>query len=348
MANGRTATRPQRTGVARVGRSVLAWGAVLALALCAIALIVGSLAPAFGRLPYGARLEAIQASPHHVDGEFRNPASAATAAICLATLADATRAMTGLRRDAAAASPSWQALDEGVDQLVWLGGHSLFLQLGGKRVLVDPVPGAVQNFPRVDYLVISHDHWDALDHATAVALKGQVDKVIVPLGVGAHFDRWGYEPRQIIEADWNGAVALDGGLTVHVLPALHSSGRALAKNRTLWASLLFEAQGITVFHGGGGAYGAHFAAIGSRFRGVDVAVLSGGGERGDGCVGGMSDGDMVRAATELRARAVLPVGGLAPQPRVETEMPSFRLLRPAVGAVFKLEPANPGAAAQAG
>lgn len=346
MANGRTATRPQRTGV---GRSVLAWGAAVALALCAIALIVGSLAPAFGRLPYGARLEAIRASPHHVDGEFRNPVATATTGTCLATLAAAARALTGLRRDATAASRSWPALEEGVDQLVWLGGHALLLQLGGKRILVDPMPGAVQSFPRVDYLVISHDHWDALDHATAVALQGRVDKVIVPLGVGAHLDRWGYTPRQVIEADWNGAVKLDGGLTVHVLPALHSSGRALAKNRTLWASLLFEAQGITVFHSGHGAYGAHLAAIGRRFPGVDVAVLSGGEERGSGCVGGMSDGDMALAATDLRARAVLPVGDPSTEPRAVAVPPTFRLLKPAVGTAIKLEPGRaPATAEQAG
>ena len=47
--------------------------------------------------------------------------------------------------------------------------------------------------PEIDYLVISHDHWDHLDYETVMQLKNRVDKVVCPLGVGEHFEYWGFE-----------------------------------------------------------------------------------------------------------------------------------------------------------
>ena len=178
--------------------------------------------------------------------------------------------------------------------MVWFGHSSYLFQLGGKRILVDPVfcgaapvsflnkpfPGTdiyrPEDMPDIDCLVITHDHWDHLDYGTVTRLKGRVRKVVCPLGVGEHFEYWGYEPERLVELDWNETATLGGGVTVHCLPARHFSGRGLRSNRTLWASFLVEASGRKVYIGGDGGYGAHYADIGKRFPRIDLAVWENG------------------------------------------------------------------------
>lgn len=181
------------------------------------------------------------------------------------------------------------------DLIVWFGHSSYLLQLSGRRFLVDPVfykasPVSFVNRPfpgtdiyrpedlpmRIDYLVITHDHWDHLDYETVIKLRRRVDKVICPLGVGEHFEYWGYDKSQLVELDWNESSQLIDGFAVHCLPARHFSGRGLQSNKTLWASFLLATPSLTVFVGGDGGYGRHFRDIGTRFPGIDVAILENG------------------------------------------------------------------------
>ena len=70
------------------------------------------------------------------------------------------------------------------------------------------------DMPPIDYLLISHDHYDHLDYETVVALKDKVKHVVCGLGVGAHFEHWGYAPEQIIEKDWYEKIEVDSGFTI--------------------------------------------------------------------------------------------------------------------------------------
>ena len=110
-------------------------------------------------------------------------------------------------------------LDPSKDVLVWFGHSSYYLQLNGKRILVDPVfsgnaspvsfttksfDGAdvytTDDMPEIDYLFISHDHFDHLDYKTISKLMPRVKKVITGLGVGAHLEHWGYDHSRIVAA----------------------------------------------------------------------------------------------------------------------------------------------------
>ena len=79
------------------------------------------------------------------------------------------------------------------------------------------------DMPEIDYLVISHDHWDHLDYETVMQLKNRVDKVVCPLGVGEHFEYWGFEKSSLVELDWFEDTVLDKGFLLHCLPARHFS-----------------------------------------------------------------------------------------------------------------------------
>ena len=148
-------------------------------------------------------------------------------------------------------------LPSGEDVMVWLGHSSWYLQLAGKRILIDrylaitprrslssirlsPVitRGTLQRC-RIDLLIISHDHYDHLDYATIKALMPKVKRVVTPLGVGSHLRYWGMDAAIIDEVDWNQTIKISDELTVHALPARHFSGRGLKRNQTLWASFLF-------------------------------------------------------------------------------------------------------------
>lgn len=257
--------------------------------------------PSFGRLPRGERLERIRRSPNYKDGEFKNlqPTELMTDNKSRwQTLMDFLFADRGnLAPDAPikAIKTDLKHLPSDENLIVWFGHSSYLLQVDGKRILVDPVFHAASPVPflikpfkgtdiyspqdmpdRIDILVISHDHWDHLDYQTVVALKGQVGKVVCPLGIGEHFERWGYSKNQLVELDWMEDAKLGDQFTIHCLPARHFSGRGLKSNQSLWASFLLKGPSLSIFIGGDSGYGQHFRQIAKLHPTIDWAILENG------------------------------------------------------------------------
>lgn len=340
---------------------------IIALAVIAGVAFVNQ--PAFGRHPRGERLERILRSANYRDGAFRNRH------LTPQLTSDRSRASVMLgflfRRDPNlrptepidAVYTDLRGVPADSDYLVWFGHSSYLLQIGGKRILVDPVfckaaplgfinaPFAgtaiysPDDMPPIDYLVITHDHWDHLDHQTVTRLRERIGTVVCPLGVGEHFEYWGFDPKRLIEMDWDEETTTDDGFTFHCLPARHFSGRGPKANQTLWASFLLETPSTSVFMGGDGGYDTHFAEIGERFGGVDLAILENGQYNADWrYIHSMPDQIGVEAR-ELKARRVLTVHhlkyALARHPWDEplaTELRMIRedsldLLRPRIGEV---------------
>src|SRR5690606_5371888 len=188
-----------------------------------------------------------------------------------------------------------KALPSNGNQLVWFGHSSYLIRLEGKTFLVDPVlsgyaapfkginkafKGTDQyktaDLPDIDYLLITHDHYDHLDFETIKKLKGRVGKVICALGVGAHFEKWGYPSSQIIEKDWGDKVQLDSQVNLYFTPARHFSGRSMFRDNTLWTSYVLETPSKKIFIGGDSGYDTHFADIGEKFGEFDLAILENG------------------------------------------------------------------------
>jgi L-ascorbate metabolism protein UlaG (beta-lactamase superfamily) len=288
--------------------------------------------PSWGSLPEGQRLKQLEASPNLRDGEFQYPEPTPLFVDEKSTFERLKDALfkTQPRLRPAQALPvvktDLAALDPAQDVAVWLGHSSTFLQVGGQRILMDPVfsayagplpfvnqafegdyPYSAANMPVIDVLFISHDHYDHLDHPTVVALKDKVKRVVVPLGVGAHLVRWGYDPRVIDELDWNQWVEAAPGLVVRALPARHFSGRGLRGNRSLFASVLFETAQRKVFYSGDSGYGPHFADIGRRFGPIDLALVENGQYDPSWTLVHMAPEQAVQATIDLQAKAVIPV-----------------------------------------
>lgn len=177
-------------------------------------------------------------------------------------------------------------------RVTWLGHSTTLLELDGKRFLTDPVwaervsptplvgprrffapPLPLAELPRLDAVILSHDHYDHLDEAAIRALSRTDVPFYCPLGVGAHLRRWGVPTARITELDWWQEVTL-GTHTLAATPARHFSGRGLSRDNTLWASWCLLGPTHRVFFGGdSGPYEAGFQEIGAAYGPFDLVML---------------------------------------------------------------------------
>lgn len=257
--------------------------------------------PRFGRLPQGQRKIRVEHSPNYRNGQFRNqePTVMMTGRKnATATMVDYLLAKKNhnLRPEIPIESvdTDFKSLDMSKDQIVWLGHSALLIVVKGRSILVDPtlVDGAPFRFlnkpfeyvnefspddmPVIDCLLITHDHWDHLDYTTIKKLHNKIISIVCPLGVGEHFEYWGFENDQINELDWWQSVRLWDNINITATPARHFSGRGFTRNKSLWSSFVIESDNNTIFIGGDSGYGIHFAEIGSRFKKIDMAVIENG------------------------------------------------------------------------
>lgn len=210
--------------------------------------------------------------------------------------------------------------------MVWMGHSSYYIQIDGLKILVDPVFSGnaspvtfttkafsgsdlynVDDIPNLDYLVITHDHWDHLDYKTVKALKDKVAKVITGLGTGAHLEEWDYPEENIIELDWYENYDLGKGYMVHCEPARHFSGRGFKRNKYIWASFLFTTPLHKVYIGGDSGYDKHFKEIGDKFGPLDLVILENGQYDLDWKYIHMQPEQVLQAAQDLRAKHLVPV-----------------------------------------
>lgn len=304
----------------------------IVLAVVVIAAVVFMQQPLFGRHPSGARLEKIKQSPHFRDGQFQNESFTPDLAEGNSYLKVFAKFFFGKSKYniPGALIPSEKTdllhLKPEENVLVWFGHSSYFMQIDGKTMLVDPVfsgsaspihfttPSfkgtdvyAVEDFPAIDFLFISHDHWDHLDYQTILKLKSKVKTVITGLGTGEHLEYWGYNPANIIEKDWNEGADLGNGFKVNITPGRHFSGRGLRRNRALWVSFVLQTPTMKIFIGGDSGYDNHFKKIGAAFGPFDLALLECGQYNEAWKYIHMMPEETVTAARELGARKLMPV-----------------------------------------
>lgn len=286
----------------------------------------------FGKLPTGAHLDRIKNSPNYRDGAFQNQSETpnltdgANYAKVVKEFMFGRPERSAPKFEIPSVKTDLLTLDPKENCLVWFGHSSYFIQLDGKRILVDPVLSGsaspfsfltkafkgtdrytVEDLPAIDYLFLSHDHYDHLDHKTIVKLNSKVDKVITGLGTGAHLAYWGYNKDKIIEKDWNEQFQLDPGFTVSTVPARHFSGRLFKRNQVLWTSFVLQSPTMRIFIGGDSGYDKHFAEAGNAFGGFDLAILENGQYNKHWKHIHLMPNEILQAAKELKAKRIFPI-----------------------------------------
>lgn len=286
----------------------------------------------FGKSPEGSRLERIKKSPHFKNGKFENLnyTPELTEGYSIGGVIYDKIFVEHPRLSPADSIPSKKidllnlSIEE--DVLVWFGHSSYFIQLDGKRILVDPVfsgnaspiPGTVKAFkgtdrykvedlPEIDYLIISHDHYDHVDYETLLKLKDKTKKVICGLGVGADFEDWGYPLANILEKDWDETIDFGDGFFIHTTPARHFSGRGFSRNNTLWMSYVLQTPTMKIYIGGDSGYDTHYANIGKKFGPIDLAILEDGQYDIKWKYIHLLPHEVLKAAKDLNAKKLFPV-----------------------------------------
>jgi N-acyl-phosphatidylethanolamine-hydrolysing phospholipase D len=193
----------------------------------------------------------------------------------------------------ATVAPDVRALRENASQatVTWIGHSTLLVQLDGVTFLTDPTwaersgpfgglvgvrrytppPVSLEDLPPIDFVLISHDHYDHLDEPTVRRLARIFNPTfVVPLGIGAWLADRGIT--NAVELNWGQSIKVKG-LTVVCTPAQHGSGRTLIdQGRRLWASWAVLGSQRLYFAGDTGYY-AHFKEIGDTLGPFDLAAL---------------------------------------------------------------------------
>ncbi|MET7879535.1 MBL fold metallo-hydrolase [Micromonospora profundi] len=264
-------------------------------ALAGLAWVARDVPAAFGGRLSGARAERAARSPQFRDGTFHNRAGTRT------MVADPGRNLLRelifgkqKRRPTEPVPLLRPSAQQATDELavIWYGHASALIEIEGRRVLLDPMwsdrcspsglvgprrlhepPVRMDELPPLDAILISHDHYDHLDMATVQALTaGQSAPFLVPLGVGAHLDRWGVPAERIIELDWAESHRV-AGLEITATPAQHFSGRGLRRDGTLWSSWVVAGSRRKVFYTGDSGYFDGYAAIGAEYGPFDATLI---------------------------------------------------------------------------
>ncbi|WP_228437668.1 MBL fold metallo-hydrolase [Chryseobacterium sp. 7] len=288
--------------------------------------------PQFGALPERERLELIKKSPHYKDGKFRNLEEKPTITKGYSMLGEI---WTSITKEFPHTEPldvlpsvktDLKSIPANENIIVWFGHSSFFLQLNGVKILVDPIfsgkasplPWGVKAYkgsdiytaadmPEIDYMLLSHDHYDHLDYETVTALQRKVKYVVCGLGAWAHYERWGYTKQQIIEKDWGEKVQVKPDLAIFAESTHHDGGRGFKSSQALWLSFFIQSPGMNVYYSGDGGYSNRFKQIAAKYPAIDWAIMECGQyNKAWQSVHELPE-EVALAATELKAKNMLPV-----------------------------------------
>jgi L-ascorbate metabolism protein UlaG (beta-lactamase superfamily) len=252
-----------------------------------------------GASPGPATLARMRASPEFADGRFENAEPTGLMKVGPATtlgqwlFGDEQRAPNcaiPLITDAPArlSQPPASGL-----RITWLGHSTTLIEIDGAAILSDPIwseraspsrwvgprrfhppPIALADLPRIDAVIVSHEHYDHLDMATVRALAPRGVTFHVPLGIGAHLERWGIPRAQITEHDWWERAPVVAGVELVSTPARHFNGRGVPwRIASLWTSWSIVGPRHRVFFSGDTGLTESFREIARKNGPFDVALL---------------------------------------------------------------------------
>jgi L-ascorbate metabolism protein UlaG (beta-lactamase superfamily) len=212
--------------------------------------------------------------------------------------------------------------------VTWFGHSTILLQIAGKNMLIDPVfskhvspfnfmgPKAfpyshsyrLNDLPEIDVVLITHDHYDHLDYETILKLKNKDIPFYVPLGLGAHLEKWGISAIHITEAEWWDEFQFNEEIILACVPMRHFSGRGFTdRNKTMWAGWVVKSEKHTIIHTGDSGYGDHFTQIGEKYGPFDLTMVECGQYNEGWPYIHMTPEETVQAHKDLKGDLLLPI-----------------------------------------
>lgn len=213
-------------------------------------------------------------------------------------------------------------------RITWFGHSTILLEMDGKNILIDPMfgeipspvpaiigqkryskglPLTIDELPPIDAVLITHDHYDHLDHQSILKIKDKVRKFYVPLGLNAHLHAWGVSPSKIEELNWYETTTLDG-ITFTLTPSHHYSGRSLTDRfESLWGGWVIKGALDNIYLSGDGGYGEHFKQIGETYGPFDFAMIECGQYSRYWRQNHLFPEQSVRVAADVGAKLIMPI-----------------------------------------
>lgn len=210
--------------------------------------------------------------------------------------------------------------------IIWLGHASFYIRLAGVNILTDPsyfsvhfrrrhipLPFPLGTLPRIDYVIISHGHFDHCDKKSIQLILQHSPAVqfLVPRQMGRLLKKWGTQDSQIQEADWWQTFSTKPKITITFLPAQHWYRRNLFDyNHILWGSYSLQTPQKSLYFAGDTAYDKHFKLIYERWpAGFDYALMPIGAYKPPQLMktSHVNPQESAQAANELHARTFIPM-----------------------------------------
>ena len=310
-------------------RPRLVWACVSAIALSALAAVSLRGCPMLGDESSDERLSRMRESPQWSKGHFVNeqPMWTNTRSGLLrvfeSTPGDVPNAPVPVVIDGSKELriPAASGL-----RVTWLGHSSVLIEIDGVTVLTDPLwserasplswvgpkrwypsPIGLRELPKIDVVMISHDHYDHLDRSTITAMANWATTFVAPLGVGAHLERWGIPAARIVELDWWQSARV-GSLEIIATPARHASGRnPLQRDGTLWAGYALLGAQHRAWYSGDTGFHPALEEIGRRFGPFDVTLIEAGQYDADWPDWHLGPEQAVEAHRLVRGNRMIPV-----------------------------------------
>ncbi|MEK3890179.1 MBL fold metallo-hydrolase [Bacillus sp. FSL K6-3431] len=207
-----------------------------------------------------------------------------------------------------------------IPTITWIGHSTFLIQLNGKNILTDPVwanrlgmdkrlssPGlALRELPPIDFVLISHSHYDHLHYSSIKSLKGE-PMFLIPIGLGSWFKRKGFG--NTMEFTWWEEHEVSG-LYFSFTPAQHWTKRTLTDtNRSHWGGwIIKDSDKQTIYFAGDSGYFKGFREIGEKYQ-IDYCLMPIGAYEPEWFMGAqhVSPEEAVKAFLDTQARILIPM-----------------------------------------
>lgn len=212
-------------------------------------------------------------------------------------------------------------------KFIWYGHSVVLMRMANKTVLIDPMLGPnaapispfpikrfskntldfIQDFPEIDLLLLTHDHYDHLDLESFELLIPKVKEYYVALGCSRHLEKWGISKEKIKEFDWWDTSNFEG-IDITFSPTRHFSGRGLTdRAKSLWGGWVLKTETENVYFSGDSGYGEHFKEVGRRLGPFEFAFMECGQYNENWHQIHMFPEESVQAAKDAGAGQIMPV-----------------------------------------
>lgn len=212
-------------------------------------------------------------------------------------------------------------------KFIWYGHSAILLRINHKTILIDPMLGPnaspiapfstkrfssntlnlIDEFPEIDLVLMTHDHYDHLDLESIMKLQPKVKHYFTGKGVGRHLKKWGIDEDRISEFDWWKSQILED-IQITYTPTRHFSGRGLSdRAKSMWGGWAFQTQQERLWFSGDGGYGNHFEEVGERLGPFDFAWMECGQYNENWRLIHMFPDESVQAAIDAKVSQVMPV-----------------------------------------